>query len=255
MICFWRRLIWEICREICLANVAVAPSTINKVQMSVSALIINLPSSQPPSVEPGVLQCVSIAERMVGAQPLRTRPLGTQHLATRPLGARIQRAQPLGTQSQPLRTGPLRSQPLEPQLAGRRTLGTGPLRCWEIVQTLRKDPLPAMRGTSKVDFTVEHNVRSFRRPCCLDSLLGWKCNGFPWLAWAELLFKDSMEWTLSGGMKGFDEFIYDSLSDVPESRVCIASKNLTPFRVHWNDFLIGQIIAECHSFPKKYDML
>ena len=126
--------------------------------MSVSALIINLPSSQPPSVEPGVLQCVSIAERMVGAQPLRTRPLGTQHLATRPLGARIQRAQPLGTQSQPLRTGPLGSQPLEPQPVGRGTLGTGPLGCWEIVQRLRRDPLPAMRSMSRVDVAVEHNV-------------------------------------------------------------------------------------------------
>ena len=137
--------------------------------MSVSALIINLPSSQPPSVEPGVLQCVSIAERMVGAQPLRTEPLETQPLGTQPLRARILRAQPLGTQSQPLRTGPLRSQPLEPQLVGRRTLGTGPLRCWEIVQTLRRDPLPAMRSTARVDVAVKHNVRSFRLPCCLDS--------------------------------------------------------------------------------------
>ena len=48
---------------------------------------------------------------------------------------------------------------------------------------------------------------------------------------------------------------YDSLSDVPESRVWFASKNLTPCRMHWNDFLIGQIIAECHSFPNMYDML
>ena len=48
---------------------------------------------------------------------------------------------------------------------------------------------------------------------------------------------------------------YDSFSDVPESRVWFASKNLTPCRMHWNDFLIGQIIAECHSFPNMYDML
>ena len=47
---------------------------------------------------------------------------------------------------------------------------------------------------------------------------------------------------------------YDSFSDVPESRVWFASKNLTPCRMHWNDFLIGQIIAECHSFPNMYDM-
>ena len=155
--------------------------------MSVSALIINLPSSQPPSVEPRVLQCVSIAERMVGAQPLRTEPLETRPLGAQPLGARILRAQPLGPQSQHLRTGPLRSQPLrsqplEPQLVGRRTLGTGPLGCWEIVQTLRREPLPAIRSTSRVDVTVEHNVGSFRLPCCLDSLSGWKFNGFPRLA-------------------------------------------------------------------------
>ena len=25
--------------------------------------------------------------------------------------------------------------------------------------------------------------------------------------------------------------------------------------MHWNDFLIGQVIAECHSFPNMYDML
>ena len=49
--------------------------------------------------------------------------------------------------------------------------------------------------------------------------------------------------------------LYNSLSDVPESRVWFASKNLTPCRMHWNDFLIGQIIAECHSFPNMYDML
>ena len=48
---------------------------------------------------------------------------------------------------------------------------------------------------------------------------------------------------------------YDSFSDVPESRVWFASKNLTACRMHWNDFLIGQIIAECHSFPNMYDML
>ena len=48
---------------------------------------------------------------------------------------------------------------------------------------------------------------------------------------------------------------YDSLSDVPESRVWFASKDLTPCRMHWNDFLIGQIIAECHNFPNMYDML
>ena len=46
--------------------------------------------------------------------------------------------------------------------------------------------------------------------------------------------------------------VYDSLSDVPESRV---EKNLTPCRMHWNAFLIGQIIAKCHSFPNMYDML
>ena len=169
--------------------------------MSVSALIINLPSSQPPSVEPRVLQCVSIAKRMVGAQPLRAGPLGAQHLATGPL-----RAQPLGTRSQPLRTGPLGSQPLEPQPVGNETLGTGPLGCWEIVQTPRREPLPAIRSTSRVDVTVEHNVGSFRLPCCLDSLSGWKFNGFPRLAWAELLFTDSIEFTLSGGMNGFAYF-------------------------------------------------
>ena len=48
---------------------------------------------------------------------------------------------------------------------------------------------------------------------------------------------------------------YDSLSDVPESRVCFASKKLTPCRMHWNAFLIAQIIAKCHSFPNMYDML
>ena len=46
-----------------------------------------------------------------------------------------------------------------------------------------------------------------------------------------------------------------SISDVPESRVWFASKNMTPCRMHLNDFLIGQIIAECHKFPNMYDML
>ena len=48
---------------------------------------------------------------------------------------------------------------------------------------------------------------------------------------------------------------YESLSDVGESRVWFASKNLTPCRMHWNAFLIAQIIAKCHSFPNMYDML
>ena len=48
---------------------------------------------------------------------------------------------------------------------------------------------------------------------------------------------------------------YESFSDVGESRVWFASKNLTPCRMHWNDFLIAQIIAKCHSFPNLYDML
>ena len=49
--------------------------------------------------------------------------------------------------------------------------------------------------------------------------------------------------------------IYESLSDVGEIRVWFASKNLTPCRMHWNAFLIAQIIAKCHSFPNMYGML
>ena len=48
---------------------------------------------------------------------------------------------------------------------------------------------------------------------------------------------------------------YDSFSDVGESRVWFASINLTPCRMHWNAFLIAQIIAKCHSFPNMYGML
>ena len=48
---------------------------------------------------------------------------------------------------------------------------------------------------------------------------------------------------------------YESLSDVGEGRVWFASKNLTPCRMHWNAFLIAQIIAKCHSFPNMYGML
>ena len=48
---------------------------------------------------------------------------------------------------------------------------------------------------------------------------------------------------------------YESLSDVGEIRVWFASKNLTPCRMHWNAFLIAQIIAKCHSFPNMYGML
>ena len=55
--------------------------------------------------------------------------------------------------------------------------------------------------------------------------------------------------------KGRSKKIYDSFSDVKESRVWFSSKNLTPCRMHWNDFLIAQIIAKCHSFPNMYDML
>ena len=48
---------------------------------------------------------------------------------------------------------------------------------------------------------------------------------------------------------------YDSLSDVGEIRVWFASKILTPCRMHWNAFMIAQIIAKCHSFPNMYGML
>ena len=44
-------------------------------------------------------------------------------------------------------------------------------------------------------------------------------------------------------------FAYESFSDVGEIRVYFASKILTPCRMHWNAFLIAQIIAKCHSFP------
>ena len=50
-------------------------------------------------------------------------------------------------------------------------------------------------------------------------------------------------------------FSYEKVSDVVESTVCFASKNLMPRRMHKNGFLIGQIIAKCHSFPNVYDML
>ena len=43
--------------------------------------------------------------------------------------------------------------------------------------------------------------------------------------------------------------MYEKVSDVAESRVWFTSKNLTPRRMHWNVFLIAQIIAKCHSFP------
>ena len=48
---------------------------------------------------------------------------------------------------------------------------------------------------------------------------------------------------------------YESFSDVGERRVWFASKNLTPYRMQWNAFLIAQIIAKCHSFPNMYGML
>ena len=43
--------------------------------------------------------------------------------------------------------------------------------------------------------------------------------------------------------------LYESFSDVGEIRVWFACKILTPCRMHWNAFLIAQIIAKCHSFP------
>ena len=49
----------------------------------------------------------------------------------------------------------------------------------------------------------------------------------------------------------FSFSLYESFSDVGESRVWFASKNL----MHWNAFLIAQIIAKCHSFPNMYGML
>ena len=48
---------------------------------------------------------------------------------------------------------------------------------------------------------------------------------------------------------------YEKVTDVVGGRVWFASKNPTPCRMHWNDFLISQIIAKCHSFPNMYDML
>ena len=57
------------------------------------------------------------------------------------------------------------------------------------------------------------------------------------------------------GSIGFISLAYNSLSDVGESRVWFASKNMMPCRMHWNDFLIAQIIAKCHSFPNMYGML
>ena len=52
------------------------------------------------------------------------------------------------------------------------------------------------------------------------------------------------------GLNFFETIVkYESFSDVGESRVWFASKNLKPCRMHLNAFLIAQIIAKCHSFP------
>ena len=48
---------------------------------------------------------------------------------------------------------------------------------------------------------------------------------------------------------------YDEVSDLVFNRLHCVSKALTPPRMHENGFEIGQIIAECHSFPDMYDML
>ena len=61
--------------------------------------------------------------------------------------------------------------------------------------------------------------------------------------------------TLNYGVYWCSYVIYESFSDVGESRVWFASKNLTPCRMHWNAFLIAQMIAKCHTFPNMYGML
>ena len=64
-----------------------------------------------------------------------------------------------------------------------------------------------------------------------------------------IVFNSShLDWTVSGNR-------YESFSDVGEIRVSFASKILTPCTMHWNAFLIAQIIAKCHSFPNMYGML
>ena len=50
-------------------------------------------------------------------------------------------------------------------------------------------------------------------------------------------------------------YIFSILRCWGKSKVWFASKNLTPCRMHWNAFLIAQIIAKCHSFPNMYGML
>ena len=68
---------------------------------------------------------------------------------------------------------------------------------------------------------------------------------------AQMTYVDNLMSRLISSIAG----IYESFSDVGESRVWIASKNLMPCRMHWNAFLIAQIIAKCHSFPNMYGML
>ena len=46
-------------------------------------------------------------------------------------------------------------------------------------------------------------------------------------------------------------FIYDSLSDDPESRVCFASKNLTPCGMHWNESAAGRQKKVAMEFREK----
>ena len=75
-----------------------------------------------------------------------------------------------------------------------------------------------------------------------------------WCLWCPLLS------TLSGSSSetvtnNWCKCGYESFSDVGEIRVWFASKILTPCRMHWNAFLIAQIIAKCHSFPNMYGML
>ena len=132
-------------------------------------------------------------------------------------------------------------------------------QCWSVTKFVSRGPKNHLKPTK---------TRSGSYSCLKSALKLWSrlwlFMGNPiWANWTNFHLWDVLNFFWQGAQNDalfssvqpvFNQFraaetAYDSLSDVGENRVYFASKILTSCRMHWNAFLIAQIIAKCHSFP------
>ena len=131
------------------------------------------------------------------------------------------------------------TQPRAPTCPGWRSIGPTGCRSWSATRTSSPPSGPAGYEIELLGLMVH----------IMEQLIGSWSKSVEEIDLAGL--SSSRTDCLTCFFMGHPELVrtYESFSDVGEIRVYFASKILTPCGMHWNAFLIAQIIAKCHSFP------